>query len=122
MAVSNQQQNDEKMNQISLDKKIPIENETVLSTEKNELSVEDHYMIDCVNELDDNETDVDKIAKASHKFLLVAAIKNATKILKECMEDKKVLLDKEKIKKKKTFLIEICYNESLKILKEKLLE
>ena len=122
MAVSNQQQNDEKMNQISLDKKIPIENETVLSTEKNELSVEEHYMSDCVNELDDNETDVDKIAKASHKFLLVAAIKNATKILKECMEDKKVLLDKEKIKKKKTFLIEICYNESLKMLKEKLLE
>ena len=79
-------------------------------------------MIDCVNELDDNETDVDKIAEASHKFLLVAAIKNATKILKECMEDKKVLLDKEKIKKKKTFLIEICYNESLKMLKEKLLE
>ena len=91
MPASNQQEIDEQMKYISLDEKIPVEND---------LSVEDRYMIDCLNQLDDEETDIDKIAKTSHQFLLGAAIKSAEKVLKECTEDGKVLLDEEKMKKK----------------------
>ena len=103
MAATNQQQIDEKMKNISLDEKIPVENEQVVNSDKYELSVEDTYMIDCLNQLDDEETDVDKIANFSHQLLLAAAIKNTEKILKECTEDGKVSLDEEKMKKKKFF-------------------
>ena len=72
------------MNKISLDEKITVENDLVTAADKNELSVEDEYMIDCLNQLDDHETDIKKIADASHQFLLANAIKNAKQILKEC--------------------------------------
>ena len=36
----------------------------------NELPVEDKHMVDCLNQLDENETDLDKIAAAFHQFLL----------------------------------------------------
>ena len=61
MAASNQQQIDEKMKNISLDEKIPVENE---------LSVEDKYMVDCLNQLDNNETNIDKMLPISFYWLL----------------------------------------------------
>ena len=48
---------------------------------EDELSLENKYMLDCLNQLDENETDLDKIANTSHQFLLANAIKNAEKIL-----------------------------------------
>ena len=55
-----------------------------------ELSVEDKYMIDyCLNVLDDEETNVDKIAKCTHKFLLTSSIKDAKKVIDECQVDGK---------------------------------
>ena len=111
MAASNQQQIDEKMKNISLDEKIPVENEQVVNSDKYELSVEDTYMIDCLNQLDDEETDVDKIANFSHQLLLAAAIKNTEKILKECTEDGKVSLDEEKMKKKKFFSTNLLWRK-----------
>ena len=61
MAASNQQQIDEKMKNSSLDEKIPVENE---------LPVEDKYMVDCLNQLDDNETNIDKMLPISFYWLL----------------------------------------------------
>ena len=61
MTASNQQQIDEKMKNISLDEKIPVENE---------LSVEDKYMVDCLNQLDNNETNIDKMLPISFYWLL----------------------------------------------------
>ena len=61
MTASNQQQIDEKMKNISLDEKIPVENE---------LPVEDKYMVDCLNQLDDNETNIDKMLPISFYWLL----------------------------------------------------
>ena len=61
MAASNQQQIDEKMKNISLDEKIPAENE---------LPVEGKYMVDCLNQLDDNETNIDKMLPISFYWLL----------------------------------------------------
>lgn len=48
------------MNKISLDEKITVENDLVTAADKNELSVEDEYMINCLNQLDDHETDIEK--------------------------------------------------------------
>ena len=100
MAKSNQQQLSEEINKISLDEKIPVENDLVIAADKNELSVEDEYMINCLNQLDDHEVDIEKIADASHQFLLANAIKNAKQMLKECEEDGKVFLMKKKERKK----------------------
>ena len=61
MTASNQQQIDEKMKNIRLDEKIPVENE---------LSVEDKYMVDCLNQLDNNETNIDKMLPISFYWLL----------------------------------------------------
>ena len=60
-------------------------------------------MMDCLNELDDNERDLDKIADVSHKFLWASAIKNANKIIEECLEDGKIFLNDEQKKKKSIF-------------------
>ena len=49
------------MKNISLDEKIPVENE---------LPVEDKYMVDCLNQLDDNETNIDKMLPISFYWLL----------------------------------------------------
>ena len=85
----------------------------------NELSVEDKHMVDCLNQLDENET---KIAVGFHQFLLAIAIKNVERILTECKADGKCFLNEEQRNRKKSFLTKIFYEESLKMLKQKLLE
>ena len=89
---------------------------------EDELPVEDKYTLDCLKQLDDNETDLNKIANASHQFLLAYAIKNAEKIITECEADGTCSLNIEQRKRKKSFLINLFYKESLKMLKQKLLE
>ena len=84
---------EEKMKEIDLNKIIPIKNDDI----KKELPLEDSYMIDLIEQLNENETDVDNISKVTHQFLLAATIKNATKILNECIEDGKVQLDNEQM-------------------------
>lgn len=88
----------------------------------NELSVEDKHMVDCLNQLDENETDLDKIAVGFHQFLLAIAIKNVERILTQCKAHGKCFLNEEQRKRKKSFLTKIFYEESLKMLKQKLLE
>ena len=88
----------------------------------NELPVEDKHMVDCLNQLDENETDLDKIAAAFHQFLLANAIKNVQRILPECEADGKCFLNEEQRKRKKSFLAKIFNKESLEMLKQKLLE
>ena len=52
-----------------------------------------------LNSLDDNEKDLEKIVKVSHKYLMTNAFKNALKILKEETKKKtEVNLIKKKIK------------------------
>ena len=68
---------------------------------EDELSLENKYMLDCLNQLDENETDLDKIANTSHQFLLANAIKNAEKILTECEANRKCFSNEEQWKKKK---------------------
>ena len=115
MAESNQKEIVEGMENINLDdEKNPEENV--------DLSVEDKYMIDCLNQLDDNETDIEKIAEVSYQFLLANTIKNAEKILEECETNGKVFYDEEKRKKKKRELTNIFHEESLKLLREHLLQ
>ena len=94
-----------------------------INLKKDDMSAEDKYMIDILDELDENETDLDKIAKASHQFLLANAIKNADRVLTKSEEEGKVFFnDEEKRKNKKKFLIKFCFEESFKMLKDKLLE
>ena len=115
MAESNQKEISEKMEEINL-------NDQASPTES-DWSVEEKYMIDCINMLDDNETDIEKISKVSHQFLLATATKNAKKVLEECEADEKVSFDEETRKKKKmVFLTNIFYEESLKLLREHLLK
>ena len=78
-------------------------------------SVEDKIMIDCLNLLEDEEKDLDKIANANHNFLLANAIKEATK-------NGKVSFNEEEKKKKIEMLTKVFYQESLYLLKEKLFE
>ena len=52
-----------------------------------------------LNSLDDNEKDLEKIVKVSHKYLMTNAFENALKILKEETKKKtEVNLIKKKIK------------------------
>ena len=52
-----------------------------------------------LNSLDDNEKDLEKIVKVSHKYLMTNAFENALKILKEKTKKKtEVNLIKKKIK------------------------
>ena len=76
-------------------------------------------MVDCLNQLDENET---KITVGFHQFLLAIAIKNVERILTECKADGKCFLNEEQRNRKKSFLTKIFYEESLKMLKQKLLE
>lgn len=56
---------------------------------KEQLFVEERYMLDILNQLNDEETNINKIAKFSHEFLLVLSIKDAKKVIEECQEDGK---------------------------------
>lgn len=100
-------------------KKCTLEEE---KREERDFSVEDNYMWNCLNELDDDEDDIDKISHVTHKFLMANAIKSANKTITECMMDGKVLLTDEQREKKVDWLIDICYTESLKMLKKKFSE
>ena len=100
-------------------KKCTLEEE---KREERDFSVEDNYMWNCLNELDDDEDDIDKISHVTHKFLMANVIKSANKIINECMMDGKVLLTDEQREKKVDWLIDICYTESLKMLKKKFSE
>ena len=53
------------------------------------LSLEDKCMLDCLNELDDEETNVDKIAKVTYEFLMFSSLKDAKKVIEECQADGK---------------------------------
>ena len=63
-------------------------------------SVEDKCMLECLNSLDDHETNVDKIAKATLDLLLTSSIKDAKQVIKECQEDEKTVSTEAQIKKK----------------------
>ena len=84
------------------------------------LSVENKYVLDCLNNLDDNETNVDKIAKHAHEFLLASSIKDAKKVIDKCQEDGKTFYTQSQKKKKTAELTIIFYDEKLKMLKQHL--
>ena len=79
-------------------------------------------MWNCLDQLEENEIDIEKISNVTHKFLLANAMKNANKIIDECLAEGKIFLNDEQKKKKIDFLIKIFYEHSLNMLKEKLLE
>ena len=54
-----------------------------------QMSVVDRHMLDCLNDLYDHETNVDKIAKKTYEFLLMSCIKDAQNVTEECIEDGK---------------------------------
>ena len=62
--------------------------------------VEDNLMVDLFTQLDDNETDIEKIAKQAIKILWEISKKTAKHIIEECQADKKTFYkkNKEKIK------------------------
>ena len=62
--------------------------------------MEDKCMLECLNSLDDHETNVDKIAKATLDLLLTSSIKDAKQVIKECQEDEKTVSTEAQIKKK----------------------
>ena len=62
---------------------------SILKKKKKLLSLEDKYMLDCLNELDDEETNVDKIAKVTYEFLMFSSLKDAKKVIEECQADGK---------------------------------
>ena len=70
--------------------------------------------------LNNNETNIEKIATVSHHFLLLTSMKNAREIKKEEADDE-IFNKEEKIKKFKE-LVNLIYDEKIKILKEELLK
>ena len=71
MAESIDKQIADQINKINLEEKNPEEND------EKKFSVEEKYMLDCLNEIGDDEKDLHKIAEASHNFLLANAIKKS---------------------------------------------
>lgn len=77
-------------------------------------------MLECLNSLDDHETNMDKIAKVAHDFLLTSFIKDAKQVIKECLEDGKTVFTEAQIKKKNAEMAVLFYDEKLNLLKEDL--
>ena len=85
-----------------------------INLKENDMSAEDRYMIDILDQLDENETDLDKIVKTSHQFFLANAIKNADRVLTKSKEEGKVFFnDEEKRKNKKKSLIKFFFGGEL---------
>ena len=74
-----------------------------------------------LNVLDDNETDINKIAFLSHNFLLASSMKNACEIIEKKEANGEIFNKEEKIKKIKE-LVHLIYEEKIKFLKEELLK
>ena len=87
-----------------------------------QMSVVDTHMLDCLNDLYDHETNVDKIAKTTHEFLLLSSIKDPQKEIEECIEDGKIFCNVNEKNKKIAELTAIFYEEKLKMLKQHLLK
>ena len=66
-----------------------------------------------LNVLDDNETDINKIAFVSHNFLLASLMKNAPEIIEKKKETNGEIFNKEE--KIKTFkeLVHLIYEEKI---------
>ena len=69
-------------------------------------------------QLDDEETNIGKIASATHNFLLISSVKDAKKIIEECQADGKTIYTPEQKNKKTGKITSIFYDEKLKILKQ----
>ena len=74
-----------------------------------------------LNVLDDNETDINKIAFVSHNFLLASSMKNAREIIEKKEANGEIFNKEEKIKKFKE-LVHLIYEEKIKLLKGELLK
>ena len=74
-----------------------------------------------LNVLDDNETDINKIAFVSHNFLLASSMKNAGEIIEKKEANGEIFNKEEQIKKFKE-LAHLIYEEKIKLLKEELLK
>ena len=74
-----------------------------------------------LNVLDDNETDLNKIANVSHHFLLASSMKNVREIIQKREANGEIFNKDEKF----FFfneLVNLIYEEKLKLLKEELLK
>ena len=74
-----------------------------------------------LNVLDDNETDLNKIANVSHHFLLASSMKNVREIIQKREANGEIFNEDEKF----FFfneLVNLIYEEKLKLLKEELLK
>ena len=66
--------------------------------------------------LNNNETNIEKIAMVSHHFLLLTSMKNAHKIIQKKEAEGKIFNNEEKIKNNKK-IVNLIYDK-IKILKE----
>ena len=71
--------------------------------------------------LNDNKKNIEKIAMVSHHFLLLTSMKNAREIIQKKEAEGEIFNKEEKIKKFKE-LVNLIYDERIKILKEELLK
>ena len=67
--------------------------------------------------LNDNETNIEKIAMVSHHFLLLTSMKNAHEIIQK-KEAEGEIFNKEEKRKNFEELVNLIYDEKIKILKE----
>lgn len=77
-------------------------------------------MVDVLNQLDDDEINIDKMASVTHQFLLISSIKDAKKVIEECQADGRTFYSQEQKNKKIGKMTAIFYEEKLKMLKESL--
>lgn len=80
--------------------------------------VEDDLTVDLFNQLDDNEADIEKIAKQTFKILWETSKKTAEHVIEECQADGKTFYTEDQKKNKTEYLKEIFFKEKLKLLKE----
>ena len=74
-----------------------------------------------LNVLDDNETDINKIAFVSHNFLLASSMKNAREIIEKKEANGEIFNKEEKIKKFQE-LVHLIYEEKKKIIKRRVIK
>lgn len=73
---------------------------------------------DLFDELEDDETDIEKIAQQTYKILFAASKNKAKNLINEYEKEGKPLFIEDKHENKIDYLTEITYNEKLKWLKD----
>lgn len=97
---------------------IEFDEKCKLDDQEKKQVIEKNDLDDLFDELEDDETDIEKIAQQTYKVLFAASKNKAKNLINEYEKEGKPLFIEDKHENKIDYLTEITYNEKLKWLKD----